>query len=176
MKKTLFVHFSFFFAYFVIVTVFRGWFSFSYIPFWIGGMLGTLMPDIDYLIYSYYLRPTDHSSKVVTDLVSERKFSEAVSLSMQSNELNPNLVLHNVPFQLIFVIFTFLIMTSGNLVGRGIVLGFLLHLLVDQITLLTEKGDFQEWFQKLPFDLDKKQRQWYFWTMVVVTMAFGIFF
>ncbi|HTK03483.1 MAG TPA: hypothetical protein VL401_01815 [Alphaproteobacteria bacterium] len=46
-KRELFIHFAFWFSFFVFVTLFKNYFIFDYWPFWIGGILGIFLPYLD---------------------------------------------------------------------------------------------------------------------------------
>ncbi len=177
MKKDLVIHFSYFIALFVVASLVKGWFAVAFIPFWLGGILGTLLPDIDYLIYVYVIKPKGALSVEASKLIAQKEIKR--SFSLLSKQLGPeeNLIIHTSYFQLMFVAFSFLILTSsGSLFGRGLVLAFLLHLFIDQLIDYIEKGDFESWFTKLPFKPDKMQRVWYLAGNALAILLLALYF
>ncbi len=177
MKKELITHFSFMIAFFIFISLYKGWFAASYLPFWFGGILGTLLPDLDHLIYIYYLRPQELTSQRATNLLSKQEVRKALNLLTITRTERTNLVFHTTYFQILFLIFTFLVVTStGSLLGRGLVLAFSLHLLIDQVVDLMETGRLVTWFKELPAKLEATQMRWYLVIVTVILLIFGLFF
>lgn len=84
------------------------------------------------------------------------------------------LIFHTIFFQLIFFVLTFwMLSSSGSLFGRGMVLAFALHLLIDQAIDLTELGNLGNWFTNLPVILDLKQTKIYWVVATFVTLGMG---
>src|SRR3972149_5306906 len=174
MKKDLLIHFVYMIALFVLISLYKDWIRLPSLPFWFGGILGTLLPDIDHLIYIYVLKPSEATSQKVTDMLSKKQVFKSWDLLATTRGERKELIFHSGYFQLIFIIFALLIVTSsGSLLGRGLVLAFMLHLLIDQIIDLMESGNFDAWFEKLPFSLDFKQKRWYLVGNGAVLLAFG---
>ena len=177
MKKDLLTHFVFFTAFFLFITLMRGWFDLDFVNFWIGGIIGTLLPDIDHLIYVYFLRPQEAVSQKVTTMMSEGKTGQGLSMLAATQSERQKLIFHSAHFQLLFVAFALLILTStGSLIARGIVVAFLLHLAVDQAVDLFEKKNIDHWFHKIPVVLDKEQKRWFFILFLEVVIIFGFLF
>lgn len=163
-------------AFFIFISLFKGWFELSYLPFWFGGLLGTLLPDLDHIIYIYFLRPHELTSQRAGDLLSKQEVRKALRLLAITRSQRTKLIFHTTYFQIFFLVFTFLVITStGSLLGRGLVLAFSLHLLVDQVVDLMETGRLQTWFQELPADFDTTQMRWYLIVVLIVLLAFGLF-
>lgn len=66
--------------------------------------------------------------------------------------------------------------SSGNLLGQGLVLAFLIHLLIDQIVDLVEKKNVDKWFSRMPVELDEKQRKWFIGANVLAVVVLAVFF
>lgn len=177
MKKELITHFTFVAAFFIFITVIKGWFDLVYIPFWVGGILGTLLPDTDHLIYVYFLRPNEAMSQKATSLLAEREYVKTFKLLATTRTQRSKLIFHTALFQILFLVFAFLVVTSsGSLLGRGIVLAFSLHLLIDQFIDLMETDRLNSWFKDFPFEIDAKQMRWFMVGMLAVLLFFGFFF
>ena len=173
MKKQIAVHFLFLAAFLLLISLLRNWLEFTYINFWIGGIIGTILPDLDRLVYVYILRPGEDSSKKASALLSQGATAESLDMMVKIEE-DKELIFHTILFQVVFLVFAFFIVTStGSLLGRGIVLAFLLHILIDQTVLLMEKGNFDSWFRKVSFQLDKEQKRFYYILNVLALLIFG---
>ena len=174
MKKELFIHFSFLISFFILVSVFKGWLSLSYWPLWVGGILGNFLVDVDHLIYVYFLKPHELTSKRVDYMVGKRNVSASLDLLAETREERKDLIFHTIFFQLIFVVLTFFVVTSSSsILGRGIVLAFSLHLLVDQAVDLMELGNLNAWLKYIPFDIDEDMHKVYWFVVLVLLLIFG---
>ena len=176
MKKDLAIHFSFAIAFFVLISIYRDWLSLGFVAFWLGGILGTLLPDVDHLIYVHLLKPNDVSSQKVAALVSQRQVWKTWDMLVSGRGERKGLLIHNASFQAIFLIFSVLIVTSGNLMGMGLVLAFMLHLIMDQVTDLVEMGTIDSWYTGFPINLSSEQRRWFLIVNVLVLLFLGFVF
>lgn len=177
MKKEITIHFSFLVAFFIFITLVRGWFNVNYLIFWLGGLLGTLLIDVDHLIYVYFLKPHELTSQRVDHLLKKRQVKKTFELLSVTRSERTELIFHTFYFQIIFLLFAFLIVTSSSsILGRGLVLAASLHLLIDQVIDYFETGNLSNWFKDLPVELDKKQASWYVILVGMVILAFGLFF
>jgi len=164
-KKELALHFLSAIILFVLIFLFRNYLAgaagqtLSTIwPFWVGGIIGTILPDIDHLIYVYYLRPYEVTSQRVAYMAQKGQLLQSWHLLASTRSERTNLILHTVIFQILFLILGFLVVTSsGSLLGRGLVIAFLLHLFVDQIIDLRQTGNLSNWFRQIPIVLDRIQ-------------------
>ena len=162
MKKELSVHFISAILFFVIITLLKGWFSFNFWPFWIGAIIGTIIPDIDHFIYIYFLRPQELSSQRAGAMIQRREVFRTLHFLARTRSERKQLVFHTALFQILLLIFTFYILTSSSsLFGKGIVLGFFIHLLVDQFIDFKKTGNLANWFWQLNINLDKEQTKIY---------------
>ena len=183
MKKEISVHFFAYFAFFILISLIRGWWSLDpaqmlpFVPFWLGGILGTVLPDVDHLIYVYFLRPQELTSQRVDFMTSNGNVKGAISLLYSTRSERTHLIFHTAFFQIIFFILTFLVVTSSSgLFGRGLVLAFCLHLLVDQLVDLRSMGSLVNWFRNIPVTLDTNQQRWYVGIVGLGLLLFAFFF
>lgn len=177
MKKDLVTHFVFTVAFFLLATLIRGWTDIMFFPFWAGALLGMILPDIDYLIYIYALNPGASVSQQATNLIEKRSVVKTWDLLARTRPQHSDLIFHSALFQIIFVVFSFLIVTSsGSLFGMGVVLAFSLHLLIDQVTDLVEAGTIKNWFSGLNLDLSRNGERWWVLTQVMLLVIFGFTF
>lgn len=162
MKKDLVTHFIYMLSLFILIAVYKGWLELSYLPFLLGGIFGTFLPDVDYLIYVYFLKPNEMFSQQVVEFMANKNFLKGWSLLVENRSQRVGLIFHSALFQVIFLLFAFLIVTSsGSLLGRGIVLAFSLHLFIDQLVDYMENKNVDNWFVKFPFNLDREQKIWF---------------
>ncbi len=174
MKKELATHFTFAIAFIIFISIFRGWVELTYLPFLVGGILGTILPDVDHLIYAYFLRPHELTSQRVARLIEKREVLKTLRLLAATRGERKHLIFHTVQFNVIFLALAFLVITStGSFLGRGIVLTFSLHLLIDQVIDLMETGGLENWFRQVKVDLNKQQLRWYLIVNTVALLIFG---
>lgn len=162
MKKSLITHFSFLTAFIVLVALFKGWFSLDYLPFLYGGIIGILLPYSDYLIHIYLMKPQADNSRIASSLMNNGNYKQTFNVLVSTRHDLTDLIFHAAYFQLFFLVFSFLVVSSsGSLLGRGLVLAFLLHLLVDQLVDMVETKSLDFWFRKILVITDREQRRWY---------------
>jgi hypothetical protein len=177
MKKDYLTHFIYFFAFFTLITLFRGWMSLDYVAFWIGGLIGTLLPDVDHLLYVYFLRPQENASQQVTEMINQGKTGQGIGMLLSTQKEREKLIFHSAHFQIIFLAFAIFVLTStGSPLAWGIVLAFLLHLAVDQAVDFFERKNIDHWFYKIPVVLDAEQKRWFFIIFLVLVLIFGFLF
>lgn len=177
MKKDLVTHLFFTVAFFLLVSLIRGWFTPAFIPFWIGGLVGIVLPDLDYIINIYFLHPEKETSKELASTIKTSNLTRSWDAIVKSRYEHSDLIFHTVYFQLLFIVFTFLMMTSSNSVfGIGVVLAFSLHLIIDQVSDMTERKNIENWFTKLNFNLNIKEQKWYLASQVAILCLFGFVF
>lgn len=173
MKKELALHFLTSLILCVPIFLLR-YLSLNNWPFLVGVVIGTLLPDIDHIIYVYYLRPYEVTSQRVMYDVKQGNLSQSWNLLSATRSERTNLILHTILFQLIFLILGFLVFTSSaSLLGRGIVLAFLLHLLVDEYLDLKQTGNITNWFKNIPIQLDNTQLKVYLTFNFACILIFG---
>ena len=134
MRREIFVRLSFLISVLILVSIVKHWLSLAFWPFWLGGILGLFLPDLDHLVYIFFLGPQELTSQRVVYLIRNRNFRGAVSLLFDTRAERGDLVLHSNFAFVVILIFTFWMLTSsGSLLGVGLVLGMVVHLLVDRI-------------------------------------------
>jgi len=177
MKKDLLTHLTFMIALFILISIYKDWVRVEFWPYWLGGIVGTLLPDIDHFIYVYAISPLEETSQKVISLISARKIFQSWDLLAETRLERKELIFHTAYFQVIFLLFSiFIITSSGSLLGMGLVLAFMLHLLVDQVTDLVETKSLDNWFAKFPFELDIRKQRLFVIANGVLTLALGFFF
>lgn len=158
MKKVYIRQFLAFILLFAFTTILRHWFTPNYLMFWLGGLVGLVLPDVDHLIYIYVLRPHELTAQRASRMVSQRKPLAALNLLASTRSERQDLIFHNNLFQFVMFVFTFFVLSStSNLFGRGLVIAFMLHLTVDQIIDFVQIGDINNWLAKLNVKLQREQ-------------------
>jgi hypothetical protein len=175
MRRELFIHFSLWFSYFVLISLINGLFKTHYWPFWLGGLIGMILPDLDHLIYAYFIKPTDLSSQRVLNHLKTKDFKRGLSLLYETRNERRELVFHSIFFQLIFLVPLFWILSSSNsFFGRGLAISFALHLAIDQLIDYVESGSLENWFNNLPFRLNSEQSKNYLIGTAIVMLLMGL--
>ena len=171
MRRELFIHLSFWFSFFVLLSLVKHFLSLSYWPFWVGGAIGVFLPDLDHLIYVYFIKPTDLSSQRVNYLVNKRQLWRSIQLLYETRSERRGLIFHTIFFQIIFLVLTFWIMSSSaSLFGRGLVLSFALHISIDQLVDLVDMKNLGNWLKFLPVTLDLTKSK-IFWAAGILSVS-----
>ncbi|MFC1625742.1 hypothetical protein ACFL1Q_01780 [Patescibacteria group bacterium] len=175
MKRELLIHIAFLVSFFIFVTIFKGWFSLAYWPFWLGGLVGTFLPDVDHVLYVLMLKPYELTSQRISYLLERKELKKIVELLYETRSERRGLIFHTAGFQMLFLVLTFWMVTSsGSLFGRGLVLAFSLHLLIDQIMDLNDIGSMANWNTVSLVDLtDRKKASLYWLAAVIALCVFG---
>lgn len=175
MHKDSFIHFSFWFAFFVLISILTGNVSLSYWPFWVGGIIGTFLPDLDHLIYVLFLNPHELTSQRFNYLVKKKEIKRAGVLLHETRTERKEMVFHSFFFQIVFFVFTLLIISSTSSVFTyGIVLAFSLHFLVDQFIDVTDTKNLDNWGKLFPAYMNKKQSTFYVAAMFLLLLLMGL--
>jgi len=141
MKRVFFIHLAFFVSVFILFSIFRGWLSFSYWLFWVGGVLGSIIPELDQLLYIFLINPQELSSQRVIYLIKNRNFTGALRLIIETKSERHNLIFHSDTFLVVSgILFIWILSSSGSILGSGIVLGLLTHLLIDRLIMRVYHG------------------------------------
>ncbi len=174
MKREILIHTISAILLFALISLLKGWISLNYWPLWVGGLIGTILPDIDHIIYVYYLRPNDLTSQRAIYMSQKGELIKTWEFLAATRSERRGLILHTTLFQIIFIILAFLVLTSsGSLLGRGIVLAFLLHLTVDQAVDYQSTKSLTNWIYKLNIVLDNTQTLVYLGVSLGITLIFG---
>lgn len=174
MKKQLLIYYVSFIVFFLLISLSRGLFETPFIAFWIGGAVGAILPDIDHLIYVYFLRPHELTSQRATRMMAQGKVMDTFSLLASTRSERTSLIFHTVVFQLMFYAFAFFVISSSsNLFGRGIVLSFLLHLLIDQYLDFQQLGSISHWLKNIEIKLDRDKTVFYWAAAGLLLILYG---
>ncbi len=174
MKKELLIHTISFLIFFALTSLVKGWLSLPYWPLFVGGIIGTILPDVDHIIYVYYLRPYELTSQRATYMMQKGDLLRTWQLLAATRSERTNLILHTTIFHVVFALLAFLVLTSsGSLLGRGIVLAFLLHLTVDLVVDYLSTKNINNWTLKLNLVLDNTQTIIYLAVSSAIVLIFG---
>jgi len=157
MKKELLVHYGVFFVFLVIAILIQRWFYIGVWPFILGGIIGTALPNVDHLIYVYFLKPQELNSQRVTYLNNEKNYRKSLEILSETKYERSMAIFHSVFFQVVILVLTFYVVTSSSsLFASGIVIAFSLHLLVDQVMDIRRLSTIQSWFRNINIQMTRK--------------------
>jgi len=175
MRKEIFIHFAFWASFFIFIAVAKGFLNLASWPFWVGGIVGTILPDVDHFIYIYLLRPQELTSQRANRMMNNKDVLGTLRILAETRYERTKIIFHTATFQLIFTILTFWVLTSsGSIFGRGVVLAFLLHMLVDEAVDLSEMGNLGNWFRNFPVSFERREKQ-YLAANFIVFLLFSFF-
>ena len=176
MKRDVLIHFIFLIAFNVLISVLKGWIDISYWPFWLGMILGTILPDLDHLVYVYFLEPNDLTSQRVTYSISKKEIFKSVALLYDTRRERLKLIFHTAWFQILFLILAIFVSTSSaSVIGFGIVFAFSIHLLVDQLLDLLEVQNLDSWFKGFLNIQMNTNRYWAYFGLILFVTVLCVF-
>lgn len=144
LKKEILFHSGSSFVYLVLITLLGRHFNWEILWFWLGGVIGTFLLDLDHLISIYTTEFNSERATLVRGEIERKRYKEAFKiLILRHKELTQG-VFHNALFQIVFLIFCFYILTTSvSLIAKGLVMAAALHLLVDE---MMDFKNFKNWF------------------------------
>ncbi|KKS77848.1 MAG: hypothetical protein UV74_C0002G0074 [Candidatus Woesebacteria bacterium GW2011_GWB1_43_14] len=177
MKKDLAFHLISALVFVLLVLLAEGWSEDTYLWFVVGSLIGTIIPDVDHFIYVKFLRPHELTSQRADLMMQNSEYKRTINLLSQTRSERKQLIFHSGLFQMVFTILAFYVISSSDsLLGRGIVLSFLLHLLVDQYIDYKETGNVNNWFWQLKIIFDKQRTIAYLVVNLVILIFLGFLF
>ena len=158
-----------------LTTVLKGWFTLGVIPLWIGGLLGIFLPEADHLIYAYFLRPHEYDSQRMQRMMAHGQVFQTVQMGTETRSSKQSLIFHTLSFHIVFFLFALFVITStGSLLGRRLVLGFLVNLLVDQYFDYRALGDLNNWFSQMKMSVTKDQSKLFLGVQVILLFVLAV--
>lgn len=168
MKKDILNNFVFLVIYFLLITLVKRYFSFYYCLFWIGGITGLFLANVDHLLHVFIFKPHELTSQRIMALVRARRIKEALVLLYDTGNERTDLIFHSFNFQIIFLVLTFWLMSSsGNIFGRGLALSFLLSLVIYLL---------KKYVSGEIILIDRSKSKYYLISLVLALFIFGLLF
>jgi hypothetical protein len=146
-KKELTSHYLVTLIWLVIVSLLRWWGNLDLVWLWLGGLVGTMILDLDQIFYALLIYPEEKA----LEFWRQRKIKALLEYVAETSLQRMRLTFHNALFQVGFLVFSFWVLTStGGLFGKGLVMAANLHLLKDEFHLLLRGRE-------------EELRRWLFW-------------
>ena len=138
------------FIYFVFATTLNWPIQLPWGFFLLGLILGNLILDLDQFIYCYFQAPHEFASQRFKRLLNLNRFRESLIYALQTAHERKRTVFHSAFFQMIFLVAVLFVLTSsGSFLGKGLVMGLFLQMLVVQGRELQTEGKMDRWFWQL---------------------------
>ena len=155
-----------------LATVVKKWYDFPYILVWLGAFLGFYLPNLDYLIYAYVLRPENENSLQIKSLVKSKGLLRISSVAGDLKTFE-KLIFHTLYFQIIFLLLTFFVLSSSShLFGRGLVYAASLKLFLEQVWEFKKNGNITFWFREMSINPDVNQTRAYLYSIGLILLIF----
>ena len=116
------------------------------LPFWIGGLLGMNLLDLDHLLYVFTHLKEESSQKFIR-LWYDKKYKEAIFYIVGSHKKCNRKILHNAIFAAALGVFSILwvLISHSSAFQIGLILSIFLHLLKDIIDDLKDMEHLKKW-------------------------------
>lgn len=176
-KKKAISYFLPFFIWFLVVSLIRFKLNFGLFYLLLGGVAGTILFDLDHLIFAFFVKPQEITSLRVKKYLEEKRIKELISLLLDTLHERKALVFHSVVFQMVLLVLVFFVLTSSNsFLGTGMVMGLMLRSLVLQARSLLKGEDISSWFWQFRKKPRLKAQKLLFSIMVFIFFGFSYFF
>lgn len=163
------------FLYFLFVAILNWPVQISWLLFLVGLFLGSFILELDQIIYCYFQAPHELASQRLRRLISLNQYSDGLNYLFYTGRERTKTVFHSAFFQIILLIAVFFVLTStSSLLGKGLVLGLFLHMLVVQVRELRVEGNMDRWFWNFKSVPTPQIQLFYFFVMCL--LFFGISF
>jgi len=157
----------------IVLTLIKRWFSYPYALVWLGVITGFYLPFVDNLFYAYVVRPEANISKNIRSLVSIRKIKQLVRYTNEVDGQQERSIIYSAYFQAVFLLLTYYILTSsGSLFGRGLVYGFSLRLLLEQVLQYMNTKELNKWFSEMSIVMDAHKTRVFLYANGLVLLVF----
>lgn len=133
MNRKIIVHSLVLIFFLFGVSVVKGWLHLSYWPLWLGAAAGFFLPDVDHLVYVFFLGNQELTSQRIVYLIRNMNLVGALSLLVETRAERTDLVLHtNLFLAITTVLFFWMFTSSASIFGVGLVSAITVHLLLDR--------------------------------------------
>lgn len=161
----------------ITLTIFGWHYQLSLVFLWIGLFLGNFLYHLDHLIYCLIQAPYEFTAQRIKRMIEQKQFRQSLDLLTGTEEERKRTIFHSVVFQVMLVVACFLILTSSSsLLGKGMLLGLLLHSLVEQGRVLVRKETINDWFWQIKSEIPQTTQVIYFFSLVFISLIFILFF
>jgi len=136
---------------FLIIGTLIGWqYGFSLIGWWIGGLIGFFLLDVDHLLDVFFLHPDDPASQQVKQALKSRNWSKVWEVLIATAPQRRHLVLHTIIFEVVIAVLAIYVATSsGGLFPKALILAFWFRILTEQIREYMSTGKMASWFWQI---------------------------
>jgi hypothetical protein len=137
-------------GYMVLGTL-LGWrMGWSVLGWWVGGLLGYHLLDVDHLLDVFFLHPETDDSHQVKQALKSRNWKIVWQVLIKTAPQRTKLVLHSVIFEVVLMFLVIYVVTSkGGLFAAGLVLSFWLRMLYEQVSEFMKTGKMDKWFWQI---------------------------
>ena len=102
----------------------------------LGVFIGVVLPEIDNLIYVFFINPQELTSQRASYLFKRGNIISAIRLLKETKLGRKTLVFHSDIFLIIVLVLGFWLLTSSaSFLGKGIIWGMTANLVVDRLKL-----------------------------------------
>jgi hypothetical protein len=161
----------------IILTILGWHYQFSLIFFWIGLFFGNFLYHLDHLIYCLIQAPYEFTPQRIKRMIEQKQFHQSLDLLTGTEGERKRTIFHSVVFQAMLVVACFLILTSSSsLLGKGMLMGLLLHSLVEQGRSIVKKETINDWFWQIKTEVSSTIQTLYSLGLVFIFLIFIFFF
>lgn len=149
--------------YFAIISILRLKLDWGLALFWLGGLIGSYLLELDHLLYTLWINPHELTSMRVRKLFEQRRLQEGMLMLVETRQERKRLSFHSVIFQAVLPILAFFVLTStGSMLGAGLVMALFLRTLYEQLRDFRKRGDIKNWLWQIKTEVPHRIQVLYF--------------
>ena len=178
MKRELELHLLPLIGIYFFVSIVWLIFKVNYLEFiflFLGLALASFFPDVDHLIYWFYLNPDTEESRQAKIALETRDWRSLLHLFAATRHHHTSLVFHHFFFQVALALLSLFVFTSSdNVFTMGLLLALNLHLLVDETNdYYSDPAYLQRWlFAREDKQLPRAYLPHYLITFTAITILY----
>src|SRR3989344_8965529 len=103
MRREVGLHLTAVLGFFLLTALVKRLSGTVLLEYYVGGILGTVLPDLDHIIYALYLKPQETVSKSVNNLLRRGEIKSTINLLVVTRNERKQLIFHTSAFQAFFL-------------------------------------------------------------------------
>lgn len=147
------------------------------LSWFLGGFIGYWLLSLDRLVDIYFTHPETQLSHYVRYYIKKGQYKWALATLQKRKREQERLTFRSALFHLVWVVLAFFALTSTtSLLGKGVVIGIGLHLLLDEWEdYLVDQECLRRWlFWQIKREVSLKEQKIFLWGMTFLTLVLGM--
>lgn len=175
LKSPLFRQLWIILPYMVISSLFIWYIGINLIYWWIGGLIGFFILDIDHLLDIYFIHPDTEYGKKIIKSVKNTDWKGAWSEMLSTVDQRPQLVMHSLIFEIIVAILGLYVVTSDHtFLGQALILSLMLRIVSEQVREYMHLNNIDTWLWQIKEPIPQNLQAVFLAVGIIVWIIFNL--